>query len=229
MTSTPSTARSARKAFWSLVRIRPSLVSSSTIGRPPFARPQPALPGLPQITATVHPDVFWEDASRAYLAPELVNDPTLHGEHVDVFSLGAIAYHIFSGQPPAGSSLELAEKLRRDRGLKLSAVLNGAGEELQMLVEHSTHPEVTVRLASVDEVLEQLVRVEEEFTTPSQEPVTNPADAKQDDRLQGGFLVKHRFGSGSAAIVFLVEKEAPRDGAQAGQQAREQRAHPRRI
>ena len=163
--------------------------------------------GLPQITATVHPDVFWEDASRAYLAPELVNDPTLRGEHVDVFSLGAIAYHIFSGQPPAGSSLELAEKLRRDRGLKLSSVLNGAGEELQMLVEHSTHPEVTVRLASIDEVLEQLARVEEELTSPSTEPVANPADAKQGDRLESGFVVKHRFGSGSAAIVFLVEKD----------------------
>jgi len=163
--------------------------------------------GLPQITATVHPDGFWEDVSRAYLAPELVNDPTLCGEHLDVFSLGAIAYHIFSGQPPAGSSLELAEKLRRDRGLKLSAVLNGAGEELQMLVEHSTHPEVTVRLASVDEFLEQLAHVEEELTSPSPEPVTNPADAKQNDRLQGGFAVSHRFGSGSAAIVFLVEKD----------------------
>jgi serine/threonine protein kinase len=162
--------------------------------------------GLPQVTGTVHPDVFWEDASRAYLAPELVNDPTLRGEHVDVFSLGAIAYHIFSGQPPAGSSLELAEKLRRDRGLKLSAVMNGAGEELQMLVEHSTHPEVTVRLASVDEFLEQLTRVEEEVTSPSPEPVANPTEAKQGDRLQEGFVVKHRFGSGSAAIVFLVEK-----------------------
>jgi serine/threonine protein kinase len=164
--------------------------------------------GLPQVTPTVHPDVFWEDISRAYLAPELVNDPTLRGEHVDVFSLGAIAYHIFCGQPPAGSSLELAEKLRRDRGLKLSSVLDGAGEELQMLVEHSTHPEVTVRLASVDEFLEQLAHVEEEFTTPTQEAVANPADAKQGERLHGNFLVKHRFGSGSAAIVFLVEKDS---------------------
>ena len=163
--------------------------------------------GLPQVTPTVHPDVFWEDVSRAYHAPELVNDPTLRGEHVDVFSLGAIAYHIFSGQPPAGSSLELAEKLRRDRGLKLSSVLDGAGEELQMLVEHSTHPEVTVRLASVDEFLEQLAHVEEEVTSPTQEAVANPADAKKGERLQGGFLVKQRFGSGSAAIVFLVEKD----------------------
>src|ERR1041385_3561493 len=134
--------------------------------------------GLPQVTPTAHPDVFWEDASRAYLAPELVNDPTLRGEHVDVFSLGAIAYHIFSGQPPAASSLELAEKLRRDRRLKLTSVLDGAGEELQMLVEHSTHPEVTVRLASVDEFLEQLARVEEELTTPNKEAVVSPTDAK---------------------------------------------------
>jgi serine/threonine protein kinase len=163
--------------------------------------------GLPQVSATVHADLFWEDASHAYLAPELVNDPTLRGEHLDVFSLGAIAYHVFSGQPPAGSQLELAEKLRRDRGLKLSAVLNGAGEELEMLVEHSTHPDVTTRLASVEEFIAQLTRVEDELTSPSPEPVANPTEAKQNDRLEGGFQVKHRFGSGSAAIVFLVERE----------------------
>jgi serine/threonine protein kinase len=164
--------------------------------------------GSTRISPTVHPDLFWEDRSLAYVAPEVINDPTLRGEYVDVFSLGALAYHIFSGQVPASSAVELAEKLRRDRGLRLSAVMDGAGEELQLLVESATHPEVTARFASVDEFLEQLRRVEDELTTPAAGAITNPTVAKAGDRLVGNFLVKERFNSGSAAVTFLVEHEA---------------------
>ena len=49
------------------------------------------------------------------------------GEHLDVFSLGAIAYHVFSGVPPA-NRLELCEQARETRGLRISSVLNGAGK-----------------------------------------------------------------------------------------------------
>ena len=164
--------------------------------------------GSTRVSATVHPDFFWEDLSLAYVAPEVINDPTLRGEYVDVFSLGALAYHVFSGQPPASSRAELSEKLRRDRGLKLSSVMDGAGQELQLLIESATHPEVTARLASVDEFLEQLRHVEDELTSPATGAVTNPMDAKAGDRLAGNFLVKERFNSGSSAITFLVEHNA---------------------
>lgn len=56
------------------------------------------------VTATSHIDRLVEDASTAYMAPEALTDES-PGEHLDVFSLGAIAYHIFSGQAPAASGL----------------------------------------------------------------------------------------------------------------------------
>ena len=63
------------------------------------------------VSATSHVDRLVEDASTAYMAPEALTDDNL-GEHLDVFSLGAIAYHIFSGVAPAANGLELSNKLR---------------------------------------------------------------------------------------------------------------------
>ena len=60
------------------------------------------------------------------MAPEALADAENMGEYLDVFSLGAIAYHLFSGEPPAANGLELSNKLRETRGLQISAVLNGA-------------------------------------------------------------------------------------------------------
>jgi len=78
------------------------------------------------ITATSHVDRFVEDASTAYMAPEaLTAEESVVGEHLDVFSLGALAYHLFSGEPPAANGLELSNKLRETKGLQISSVLTG--------------------------------------------------------------------------------------------------------
>ncbi len=69
------------------------------------------------MTATSHVDRLVEDVSTAYMAPEALADAENTGEHLDVFSLGAIAYHLFSGEPPAANGLELSNKLRETRGL----------------------------------------------------------------------------------------------------------------
>ena len=70
---------------------------------------------------------------------------------MDVFSLGAIAYLLFTGTPPAASLLELAERLRTGHGLRISDALDGAVQALQDLVQSSTQPEVSSRIATVDE------------------------------------------------------------------------------
>ena len=48
------------------------------------------------------------------------------GVYLDVFSLGAIAYLLFTGKPPAENDLELQDKLSRGAGLQVTDVLNGA-------------------------------------------------------------------------------------------------------
>ncbi len=158
------------------------------------------------ITATSHVDRLVEDASTAYMAPEALADDNL-GEHLDVFSLGAIAYHIFSGVPPAANGLELSNKLRETEGLQLSSVLNGAGEALQCLIQCSTNPYVPDRSGTIAEFIRDLDEVEDELTTPELEYVEDPAQAKAGEVIPGGYKVIRRIGQGACSIVLLVERD----------------------
>ena len=62
-------------------------------------------------------DAFVEETAWVYMAPEAVTERGPAGEQLDVFSLGAIAFHLFSGRPPASSLVEMTERLRREQGL----------------------------------------------------------------------------------------------------------------
>ena len=160
------------------------------------------------ILATSHVDRLVDDGCTAYMAPEVISDDNSVGEHLDVFSLGAIAYHLFSGQPPAANGLELSNKLRETKGLQISSVLNGASPSLQELIQWSTHPDVGVRLDTVGDFLDLLEKVEDEATTPELETFADdPTRAKKDDQLPGGFRVVRRLGQGGCSVVLLVEKE----------------------
>jgi serine/threonine protein kinase len=158
------------------------------------------------IAATSHVDRLVEDATTAYMAPEAIADTHSVGEHLDVFSLGAIAYHVFSGEPPAASGLELSNKLRETKGLQISSVMNGAGQNLQDLVRFATHPEVTSRVDSVADFLELLEGVEDELTAPEHQYVVDPENAQKGDLLPGGFTVIRRLGHGACSIALLVER-----------------------
>lgn len=50
------------------------------------------------------------------------------------------------------------------------------------------------RLDSAKDFTEWLTRVEAELTTPEEDVVQNPAEAKSGDRLRHGFTVKARLG-----------------------------------
>ena len=159
-----------------------------------------------EVTATKHLDNLADEHTRVFMAPETLADLDNLGEHHDIFSLGAICYQLFTGQAPAESSLALAEKLRAHRGLRVSAVLNGAPESLDQLVQYSTDPDVSERLDTVDEFIEFLDTVEDELTTPSSQLVGDPNHAKPGDILQGGYQVIRKIGVGSTATAFLVVK-----------------------
>jgi serine/threonine protein kinase len=165
-------------------------------------------PGRSQeVTATSHIDRLVDDVRTAYMAPEALSETEFIGEHLDIFSLGAIAFHLFSGQPPAAHGLELNEKLRDTQGLQISAVLNGTPASLQTLVQESTHPIVDYRTELVADFLRGLDEVEQELSAPEAEFIDNPNDAKQGDSLPGGFTILKRLGQGATSIVFLVERD----------------------
>lgn len=158
-------------------------------------------------TGTRHVEDYVEDPGLVYLAPETNRADPTHGPSLDVFSLGAIAYHVFSGQAPAESVLELAEKLRLGQGLRLSDVMDGCGMRLQELIQFATSPDVMARYDVVQGFLDDLVKVEEELTSPDPEATVDPSIAGQGDRLDGGFTVVKRMGRGSSSDVLLVRED----------------------
>jgi serine/threonine protein kinase len=164
--------------------------------------------GLRSITATSHIELLVEDASTAYMAPEAVLETDDPGEHLDVFSLGAIAYHLFAGVPPAANRVELADKLRQTRGIQISDALNGAGKGLQELVQFSTHPDVASRIDSAADFLSFLDTVEDELTSPDHDSIEDAAEAQKGDRLSGGFTVQRRLGKGATATALIVERDS---------------------
>ena len=85
--------------------------------------------------------------------------------------------------------MELSQRLRADRGLQLSAVVDGIGEKLHELVAFATHPDVMLRPSTVREFLEMLADVEEELTRPEESIVRDPTEALAGDKLPGGLVV----------------------------------------
>lgn len=156
---------------------------------------------------TQHIEDYVEDPATVYLAPEAGYADLTPGPHLDVFSLGAIAYHLFAGQLPAASALELRSRLLASRGLRVSDVLDGAGKNLQDLIQLSTHPDVSHRIATVEEFLEYLDEVEDELTAPEREATVDPSIAKAGDRLEGGLTVVRRLGRGASSDALLVRRD----------------------
>ena len=160
-----------------------------------------------EVTATIHMDQFVEEPSKVFMAPETFTDLDSLGEHHDIFSLGAVCYQLFTGQAPADSPVALAEKLRVNRGLLVSSVLNGAPESLEELVRYSTDPDVNERLEPAAKFFEYLDNIEEELTTPDNQHRGDPTQAKPGDKLAGGYIVERKLGTGSTATAILVSKD----------------------
>ena len=152
-------------------------------------------------------DAFVEDDTWVYMAPEAVTERGAAGEQIDVFSLGAIAYHLFSGRPPAAGLAAMTERLQQEQGLQISSDLDGACESLQLLVQYATHPAVTTRLGSAGEFLKELEHVEEELTRPDERPRPDPVEARPGDELGHGLVMKRRLGKGGTALALLVERD----------------------
>jgi serine/threonine protein kinase len=158
-------------------------------------------------TGTRHVEDYVEDPGLIYLAPETTRADPAQGPSLDVFSLGCIAYYLFSGHPPAESVLDLAEKLRVGQGLRLSDTMDGCGARQQELIQFATYPDLLARYDSIQGFLDDLDRVEDELTTPDPEATVDPSIASTGDRLEGGFTVVKRVGRGSSSDALLVRRD----------------------
>lgn len=156
---------------------------------------------------------------QVYLAPEafIVDEPD--GVALDVFSLGAIAYLLLSGQPPASDLVERERLLTEHQGLQLSAAVDGLPDDLETFVAAATDP-VPANRPTIRELLDLLDGALEHLTAPvdaRDEPeaeesgeataaTADPLAAHQGDVLEGGWRVLRRLGSGSTAVALLCTR-----------------------
>lgn len=159
-----------------------------------------------RMSLTLHASQLIEDSSLVYIAPEAIAGNADGGTELDIFSLGALTYLLFTGLPPASSVTELQQKLKNSlsNGLNISEAMDGAVDSLVELVR-TTANSIGEDRESVEDFLAGLTLVEEELTRPDESSLANPLQASKNDVLAGGYVVKKRLGSGSVSIVYLVD------------------------
>ena len=164
--------------------------------------------GLGQdITPTLHWSSLTDEPWALYQAPELRENPLARTPVSDVFSLGALAYLILTGKPPAESVLALETRLARDHELDPRASADGIPDGVASAVTYATASKPVNRYDDVHEWIEELL---EQATTPDPVDVTpevNPLTARKDDVLGKDLLVKGVLGQGASSRVLEVERE----------------------
>ena len=147
-----------------------------------------------------------ELGATAYFAPEW-EWGTRDGFALDVFGVGAIAYYIITGRPPAAGYAELAQLLGKDGCLSVLSQTDAIPEVLDRLVRRATAADPAHRTPDMAEFLLELDKAREELETEEQQAVLDPLEAEAGADLEGGFTVERRLGRGSTALALLVRKD----------------------
>lgn len=151
-----------------------------------------------------------DHAAGVYLAPEF-GSPYPDPVDLDVFGLGAVAYLILTGRPPASSRSALIDQLAADGGLHPYGVDDTISDALDALVFAATRSDFGERLDSAEAFLRGLDETEEEDADPEPVPGEDPLTATAGQTLDGDWLVRRVLGTGATARALLVERLSETD------------------
>lgn len=143
-----------------------------------------------------------------YLAPEqLAGREGLPPIPLDVYGLGALAFLVLTGRPPAASLAELQAQVEAAGGLDPTVAAPELPEPFAEVVLAATRAVEAERTTSVREVLDGFDTAYEAATEPTEEvrrPV-DPVDATKGDVLDERFGVTARRGTGATGVALEVD------------------------
>ena len=146
------------------------------------------------------------DAARVYLAPEFDSafpDPV----DLDVFGLGALAYLIVTGQPPADHHSAMVDRVKSEGGLHPYAVSDAVSDALDDLIYRATRSAVGDRLDSAESFLVGLDEVEQDSPAPEPNlPDVDPLTVMPGQSIDGDWTVERVLGTGATARALLVTR-----------------------
>ncbi len=161
------------------------------------------LGGSDEASVTRHISSLTSETASLFQAPELREGSGNTGTASDVFSFGALAYFVFTGELPARSRAELDQRLQRDRALDPRAVGDDISSEVANLITDATSLSIADRLDSVEFICDTLLDIATSSQEPQQETV-DPLTAVKGNKLEGGFEVVSILGHGATARVLEV-------------------------
>ena len=168
---------------------------------------------------TRHLTHFTERIDDLYRAPEVYRDPDAADEQSDLFSLGALAWYLFTGRHPGPTLADRAKQLRDDEGLRLWRVRDDLDDELDDAISAATREAVSIREEAVRKWAASVLGGEREPTIRTWIngvlglyrdlddvdglPV-DPLRATPGDPLGHGLVAESVLGSGASARVLSV-------------------------
>lgn len=159
---------------------------------------------------TRHVDELLQGVDRLYLAPEVLSDPDKAGPESDVFSVGCLAWLLFTDQHPAATLPEREARIRSANdstgGLRPS-VVRPELTRLDEPIAFATHPNRGARIDDVAEWFELNLLDAVTRPTPPATPEADPREAQRGDLLPTGLRVERRLGKGATALVLHVRRE----------------------
>ena len=161
-----------------------------------------------KVEATSHWSALASDRWAIYQAPELREDATARSSLSDVYSLGAVAYFLFTGRPPGESFVEVARRLSEHRELDPRAVDDGVPQGVANAICFATALSPIQRADDAAEWLELLLDETTRPTPPPTQPELDPLEARKDDRLGTDLRVDAILGQGATARVLRVERDS---------------------
>ncbi|QRK93797.1 BREX system serine/threonine kinase PglW [Saccharopolyspora erythraea] len=145
------------------------------------------------------------DSSEVYLAPDF-DTPYADPVDLDVFGLGALTYFLLTGSPPATQRSALIDRLRKNQGLRPSAVADGVSDELDALVFEATRADPMDRLTAADEFLKRLDDAEKKSVPVGVASDVDPLDVSAGQTVGGEWDVVRVLGTGATARALLVSR-----------------------
>lgn len=171
--------------------------------------------GTLHTSGTIHLEDLLDSRAAVYCAPEALRDPDKADDRADIFSLGCIAWRLFTGKAPAANQLELNRILQDQGGLQLAAAQDGVPPELDYLIEAATQASVNGRI-HIDDFLCELEGDEHRggvlkalvIDTP-EDLAADPTQAHkgeklQDDRTGAFYTIEAKVGTGASAVAYRV-------------------------
>ncbi len=167
-------------------------------------------------SGTHHASDWSTDPTLVYRAPEVLQNIAFATPASDVFSLGAVAWRIFTNQSP-GNTLAERAKLLQVGHLSLAAARDdlalaappAAESSLDELVAMATCVDPVQRIDDVTAFLGLFLDAVTRPESPEEED-PDPLEARVGDVLKGGITVRKFLGSGATARVLRVERNGLR-------------------